>query len=156
MNRQRPIDRHNHVCACVCVCDYKFFMNLQRLPWASPHFGLSTFVVRYVCCLWVKLIYFTWMVSVVQLPADVSCPQERMKKGDVVERRCKALKEHGFLNYFGPQRLGEDLWLVDETLPETNISYPLQRKNLKNIFLFERWDMYPFPGGGPGCQNMAR
>ena len=85
------------------------------------------------------------MVSVVQLPADVSCPQERMKKGDVVERRCKALKEHGFLNYFGPQRLGEDLWLVDETLPETNISYALQIK--KSEEYLQRWDMYPFPGG---------
>ena len=53
------------------------------------------------------------MVWLVPLPADVSCPQERMKTGDVVERRCKALKEHGFLNYFGPQRLGEDWWLAD-------------------------------------------
>lgn len=96
------------------------------------------------------------MVSVVQLPADVSCPQERMKKGDVVERRCKALKEHGFLNYFGPQRLGEDLWLVDETLPETKHVICFAKKKSEEYLPFSKVGYTSVPWRGPACHSMTR
>ena len=39
------------------------------------------------------------------------------------------------------------LLAVSYTLLETNISQP--KVDLKMIFLFPRWDMYPFPGGYP-------
>ena len=107
MQRQRPIDRHNHVCPCVCVCDYKFFMNLQRLPWASPHFGLSTFVVRYVCCLWVKLIYFIYMDG----NGCTAASWRFMSTGTHEERWCGGASLQGierawFLKLFWPTKAG--------------------------------------------------
>ena len=37
----------------------------------------------------------------------------------------------------------------DKMVPSRELTYPVFKALLKMIFLFPRWDMYPFPGGYP-------
>lgn len=145
MQRQRSIDRHIHVY--VCVWDYKFFMNLQRLPWASPYFWLI-----YICC---KICLLPLGETNLLYMDGMGCTAASWRflpTGAHEERWCGGASLQGierawFLKLFWPTKAGRRFVVGWWSIPETKISYPLQRKNLKNIFLFQRWDMYPFPGG---------